>query len=66
MVLEEQRVLHLDLQAAEGGIILKKVRRRLKFHTGWSLGKGVLKSEPYSKILPQTRLYLLKVSFPVG
>ena len=43
MVLEELRVLHLDAQAA---------RRRLCFHTGWSLDIGDLKTHPHSDTLP--------------
>ena len=50
MVLEELRVLHLDLKAA---------RRRLEFHTDKSLSLGDLKAHPHSDILPPTRPHLL-------
>jgi hypothetical protein len=38
VVLKERRILHLDPKAA---------RRKLEFHTGWSLNIGDLKLPPH-------------------
>jgi hypothetical protein len=46
MVLEEQRLLHLDPEAS---------RERLSFHTGQSMSIGDLKAQPHSDTLPLTR-----------
>jgi hypothetical protein len=51
MVLEEPRILHLDLKAA---------RRKLSFHTGRNIIIGTLKEHPYSDTLPLTRPHLLQ------
>ena len=45
------RVLHLNQKAA---------RRRLEFHTGWSLSIGNLKAHPHSNTFPPTRPCLLQ------
>jgi hypothetical protein len=51
--LEEQRVLHLDLQ---------KTRRRILFHTGWNFNIGDLKAHPIRETFPPTKPYLLQQS----
>jgi hypothetical protein len=58
MMLEELRILHLNQKA---------VRRRLEFHTGWSLSIGNLKAHSHSDTLPPTRPHLLLVpAIPCG
>jgi hypothetical protein len=51
VVLEEPKVLHLDLKAA---------RRRLEFHTRQSLSIGDLKAHSHSNTLPPTKPHLLQ------
>ena len=57
MVLEELRVLHLDLKTA---------RWSIRFKTGRSLSIGALKARPHNDTLPSTRPHLLIVPFPMG
>lgn len=57
MVLEKAlRVLHVDLQAAEGACE----------PTGQSLGIGALKARPHHDTLPPTRPYILTVAHPMA
>jgi hypothetical protein len=58
MVLEELRVLHLDLQAAEGDSLLNTARGL--FLTGQRLSIGDLKAHQHSDTLSLTKPHLLQ------
>ena len=71
MVLEEPRILYLELKTAGGDCLLKAARKRLKSHTGKTLSIGDCKAHLHNSTLPPTRptlspirLYLFIVPFP--
>jgi hypothetical protein len=59
MVLEEPRVLHIDLKAAEGDCVPQGSQEETLFHTGQNVNIGELKAHLLSNTLLPTRPYFL-------
>jgi hypothetical protein len=65
-VLEDTRVLHLDLQAVEGGLPSSGSQEEALIHSGQSLSVGDLKAHLHSDALHPIKLYTSSlVSFPM-